>query len=113
MSHDESCIFCKIVSKKIPATVVAENGEVLIFKDLHPQAKVHVLAIPKKHSKNIIDTPSEQREAVFNFIKEWAGSEGLLEKGFRLVTNSGAGGGQTVFHFHVHLLSGQLTDKFG
>ena len=101
------CVFCKIAHHQIPATVVYEDDQVIAFDDLNPQAPVHTLVIPKKHYQDITDdVPAETLAAMTHAIKEVAAKKGL-EKGFRVISNKGADAGQTVMHFHLHVLGGK------
>jgi len=104
------CIFCKIAVGQIGANVVFEDDRVLAFRDLNPQAPVHVLIIPRKHIENV----SRMEEGDFPLLggllcaaQKVAAEEKLMEKGFRLVVNDGKDGGQTVGHVHMHLLGGR------
>lgn len=102
------CIFCKILEKKIPAAVVYEDPEVLAFRDIHPQAPTHVLVIPRRHVERISDLGPEEEGWIGKLIlraKEIAEKNGC--KDYRLVFNNGEGAGQSVFHIHLHLLSGR------
>lgn len=105
------CIFCKIGAKEIPAGFVYEDEQVAAFKDLEPQAPVHVLIIPKKHVESVAALRSEDKELAAHIlcdvVPQVAKEQGLEEKGFRLVANTGADGGQTVKHLHFHLLGGR------
>lgn len=105
------CIFCKIAAHEIPATVVYEDDLVMAFDDLNPQAPVHTLVIPKAHYDNIVDdVPAETLAAMVHAVKEVAAAKGL-SKGFRTIANTGAFAGQTVMHFHMHVLGGkELTE---
>lgn len=103
------CIFCKIVNGEIPSTKVYEDEKVLAFKDLDPKAPVHVLIIPKVHiisADNIDSSNSEYVAAVFEAAAKIS-RELKLEKGYRLVTNIGEDGGQSVGHLHFHMLGGR------
>jgi histidine triad (HIT) family protein len=104
------CIFCKIVSKEIPGQVVFETDQVLVFKDIHPVAPVHLLVIPKKHVTNICD-PELLRDnllvAIFEAIQHVVTNFGVQEKGFRVVVNRGTDAGEAVFHLHFHILAGR------
>ena len=105
-----SCVFCKIVEGQLPCQKVFESETVLAFKDLHPQHPIHYLFIPKKHYVNVADLPDDNGNIMadlFAAIKTVAEKEGFAEKGYRNVINTGTWGGQTVFHLHVHLLSGR------
>lgn len=103
----DDCIFCKIAAHEIPSTTVYEDDEVIAFDDLNPQAPVHTLVIPKKHYANICDgVPAKTLAAMVHAIDEVAQVKGL-DKGFRVITNTGADAGQTVLHFHMHVLGGR------
>lgn len=102
-------IFQKIIDREIPANIVYEDEKALAFRDIHPQAPVHILVIPKKPIPKIADMTAEDRELVghlFLVAREIAAKEGLSD--YRLVVNNGPGAGQSVFHLHVHLLGGRL-----
>ena len=105
------CIFCKIAGKEIPSTVVYEDEMVLAFKDLEPQAPVHVLVIPKKHVESVAALKAEDKELtahiLVDVIPQIARDLGVAESGFRVVANTGDEGGQTVKHLHFHLLGGR------
>lgn len=104
------CLFCKIVAKEIPATVVFENERVLAFDDIHPQAPTHVQIIPKKHIASALEVAAEDRSLIGELVRvgaELARERGFAEDGFRLVFNTNAAAGQTVFHIHLHLLGGR------
>ena len=106
----ESCIFCKIISKKIPSKIVYEDQHVTAFEDANPQAPVHILVVPNNHIPDIQSMTDGDRELVghlFLAAKKIAADKGLVEKGYRTVINNGAGAGQTVFHVHLHILSGR------
>lgn len=103
------CIFCKIISGEIPSTKVYEDDKILAFKDLNPQAPVHVLIIPKEHIAYVDDLNEDNCAIVgyiFSKIPEIAKSLGL-ENGYRIVNNCKEEGCQTVFHMHFHLLGGK------
>jgi len=105
------CIFCGIVNKEIPADVVYEDDEVLAFRDINPQAPVHVLMIPKKHIASLDEAggSDEERDLLGHLmvkIREIAAGLGL-ENGYRVVINNGEDGMQTVAHLHLHLLGGR------
>lgn len=101
------CIFCKIAAHEIPSTIVYEDELVIAFDDLSPQAPVHTLVIPKEHYENIVDgVPAETLAAMVHAIGEVAKVKGL-ERGFRVISNVGADAGQTVMHFHMHVLGGE------
>ena len=101
------CIFCKIAAHEIPSTVVYEDELVIAFDDLSPQAPVHTLVIPKEHYQDITDgVPAETLAAMVHAVGEVAKAKGL-GAGFRVISNKGADAGQTVMHFHIHVLGGE------
>lgn len=104
-----NCIFCKIAAKKIPSDIVFENETIIAFPDLNPQAPVHLLIIPKKHIRNIVDFSSNERGILADIGEavEKLSSDYQLDNGFRVVTNCGSDGGQSVDHLHFHLLGGR------
>ena len=106
----DSCIFCKIVSNEAKATVVYQDDQVTAFRDIHPVAPTHILIVPNEHIESV-RTLEVEKEAlmghIFTVARKLADEEGISTGGFRLITNSGANGGQTVFHLHVHLIGGQ------
>lgn len=104
-----SCLFCKIAAGEIPATVVFEDTEVIAFRDINPQAPTHLLVIPKKHIATIDDVDTKDEQLLGKMVltaKKLAKTEGLGE-GYRLVFNVNAGGGQVVYHIHLHVLGGR------
>lgn len=110
------CIFCKIVEGKIPSTKIFENANVIGFKDLRPQARVHQLFIHKRHSNDINELSKSdptQLSDLFEAMRLYSEEEGLTKDGFRIVTNLGPNAGQTVFHTHFHLLAGEPLGHFG
>lgn len=112
MKYDKDCIFCKIAAGEIPAAKLYEDDKMLVFKDIEPKAKVHLLAIPKNHFTSLAEMDEERSEMVkymLEKIPEIAAKCGL-ENGYRLVINQGADAGQTVFHLHMHILGGQTLD---
>ncbi len=113
----EDCIFCKIASGLIPSDKVYEDERIYAFRDIAPQAPVHVLVIPKAHYDNVKqcrDADAELMGRLFFVAANLAQSENIDESGFRLVTNCGPDGAQSVNHFHIHLLGGaQLSGKMG
>ena len=103
------CLFCKIVNGEIPSTKVYEDDYLYAFNDINPQAPVHVLIIPKKHIDSAADITNENADLVAKVFVAAAkiAKELNLENGFRIVTNSGEFGCQSVHHIHFHLLSGK------
>lgn len=109
------CIFCKIIKRELPTTEVFENNKVLAFNDMYPQAKTHILFVHKEHTCNVnemADHP-EQLADIFKAIKDYTSSNSLEKDGFRVVTNLGPNGRQSVFHTHFHVLGGELLGSFG
>lgn len=109
------CIFCKIAAGEIPARVVYEDDKVLAFHDLNPQAPVHVLLIPKAHvasADEVNQDNSDSLSALFEAVGKVSRILGVAEDGYRLITNVGRHGCQSVHHLHFHLLGGvQLSEK--
>ncbi len=104
------CVFCRIVKKKIPATILYENDHVVVFEDQSPQAPVHALIVPKIHLASILECHRKDDAiwiAVLDAIKLISHAGSFSEKGFRIVINTGDDGGQTVDHLHVHCLAGR------
>jgi len=107
MSDD---LFLKIISREIPADIVYETEDVLAFRDLNPQAPLHVLIIPKNHIRTINDIQAEDAELfgkLFLAARDIAAAQGVAEDGYRVTMNCNAAAGQTVFHVHLHLLGGR------
>ena len=103
-------IFSKILRREIPADIVFEDEHVLAFRDLHPQAPVHVLFIPKTPLATLNDAAPAQAELLGRLLlaaAAWARAQGFAEDGYRVVMNCNGDGGQTVFHIHLHLLAGR------
>ncbi len=104
----EDCIFCKIVNKKIPAEVLFEDEKVIVFKDIKPKAPVHYLVVPKKHIASINEVEEKDKELISELIfaaREAAEKKQVKEKGYKLLIHTGEGGGQEVFHLHIHLMA--------
>lgn len=105
----EDCIFCKIASRQIPTDPVYEDEEFLAFHDIHPQAPVHVLLIPKTHIPTLLDVVDvDLFGRALPAVQETARRLNLAEEGFRTVINCGDNGGQTVYHLHFHILGGRF-----
>jgi histidine triad (HIT) family protein len=105
-----TCIFCKIAAGEIPAKKVHEDEEVVAFRDLNPQAPTHVLIIPKRHVPSLADAVEGDGALLGRLLlaaRDIAVQEGIAGAGYRVVTNSGELGGQSVFHIHLHLLGGR------
>ena len=106
MSSD--CLFCRIVRREIPATIVREDEHTLAFRDVDPKAPTHVLVIPRAHVRSLSDSPDAiTLGRLLLAAAEIAKSEGIETSGYRTVINTGADAGQTVHHVHVHLLGGR------
>jgi histidine triad (HIT) family protein len=104
----DDCLFCRIVRKEIPAKLVAEDEHCVAFRDINPQAPVHVLVIPRAHVPSLNQaTDAAMIGRLSLMAAEIARSEGVAESGYRTVINTNAGAGQTVFHVHLHLLGGR------
>jgi histidine triad (HIT) family protein len=110
-----NCLFCKINEGTIPSTKVFENENVFAFVDIHPQAKKHFLFVHKNHTENINEMSLDSKAIgqIFVAISEFTNSNDLSKNGFRVVTNLGKDGGQTVFHTHYHVLGGETLGSFG
>jgi histidine triad (HIT) family protein len=103
-------LFGKIIRREIPADIVYEDDDVLAFRDINPQAPVHVLFIPKRAIATLNDATDRDAELIGKLVlaaTAWAKKQGFADDGYRLVMNCNTHGGQTVFHIHVHLLAGR------
>ncbi len=113
----EDCIFCKIVVGEIPAEIVYRSEEIIAFRDINPEAPVHVQIIPRKHIASIADISGDEYYLAGEMVKaanQLAKYEGIAESGYRLTMNCGKQGGQLVPHLHMHLLGGrQMSNKLG
>lgn len=109
-------IFEKIINREIPAYIVFEDGEIIAFRDISPQAPVHVLFVPKRRFDTLNDVPDSEALMLGKLMlaaQSYAKSIGIADDGYRLVMNCNRNGGQTVFHIHMHLLGGAaLTGGF-
>jgi histidine triad (HIT) family protein len=104
----DQCLFCRIVSREIPATLVAETEDCVAFRDINPQAPVHVLIIPREHVPSLNDTTDAAMVGRLALVAaDIAKKEGISEGGYRTVINTNSDAGQTVFHIHLHLLGGR------
>ena len=104
-----SCIFCKIASGEIPATKVAESEHAIAFRDLNPQAPTHLLVIPKRHVGSLDEAAAGDAALLgaLMLVAKKVASDAGLARGYRVVANCGAHGGQTVAHLHLHVLGGR------
>lgn len=103
------CLFCRIVAGEIPSEIVHDDERFLAFRDINPQAPIHVLIIPKEHIATINDLSADQQSLAGELTllaTRIANQLGCAEEGYRLVLNCNRGGGQTIFHIHMHLLAG-------
>ena len=104
------CLFCKIINREIPASVVYEDDRVLAFNDINPQAPTHVLIVPKQHIESLNDLKDSHDQIVGELVRRAtaiAKERGISAGGFRTVFNTNRDAGQTVFHIHLHLLGGR------
>lgn len=102
------CIFCRIAKREIPSNIVYESDECVAFRDVNPQAPVHILVVPRKHVASLSETSDAPLVGRLSLVAaELAKKEGIAESGYRTVINTNADAGQTVFHIHLHLLGGR------
>ncbi|MDP4301556.1 histidine triad nucleotide-binding protein [Leptothrix discophora] len=115
MSHDPNCLFCKIATGQIPSAKVHEDDELLVFKDIHPAAPVHLLVIPKVHVASLADADDSHAPLLGRMLAlapKLAREQGA-NNGFRVVINTGHDGGQEVHHLHLHVMGGPRPWKHG
>jgi histidine triad (HIT) family protein len=106
----EDCIFCKIINKEIPASIVYEDERMIAFDDINPQAPVHVLLIPKEHFPSLNEIPEDKKDVLSHLLlkaREIAREKEIGERGYRIVLNTARESGQDVLHIHFHLLGGR------
>ena len=106
----EECIFCKIINEEIPSNQVYSDGEFYAFRDVNPQAPVHIVLVARRHVERVVDFTDADAGLVGRMVlvaNRIAESEGIVKNGFRYVLNCNEHGGQTVFHVHLHLLGGR------
>ncbi|HJX09257.1 MAG TPA: histidine triad nucleotide-binding protein [Candidatus Binatia bacterium] len=104
------CLFCGVVEGKIKGNIVYQDDSVVAFKDINPKAPVHVLIIPRRHVAGVLDLKADDGAVIghiFEVAARLAREQGIAVSGFRVVVNSGADAGQSVFHLHYHLLGGR------
>ena len=104
------CIFCRISAGELPAKIIFEDNQCLVFEDIHPKAPLHLLVIPKRHIESLNDMRLEDEGLLGHLIfiaRELAHQNGADKTGFRAVLNTGSHAGQSVFHIHLHLLAGR------
>jgi histidine triad (HIT) family protein len=113
----EKCIFCRIIAGEVPSDIVYQDEDFLAFRDISPQAPIHMLIIPKTHISSSAELTEGQQGLIGRLIivaKNLAEKEGIAKGGYRLVINCGPDGGQAVPHLHLHLIGGKrLEDKLG
>lgn len=105
-----SCLFCKILAGEIPSSKLYEDSDLIVIRDINPQAPVHLLVIPKEHIATINDAGEQHEQLLGKMLlvaKKMAQAENMSEKGYRLVFNVNSGGGQDVYHIHLHVLGGR------
>ncbi len=110
----EDCLFCKIVNCEIPSEFLYEDDEFVVFRDINPHAPIHLLIVPRKHIRSINDLEDHESALVgkmFLVAKQMAKAEGVNESGYKLLFNVEKGGGQVIFHLHLHLIGGWETNK--
>ena len=110
MKMDPNCIFCKIISRESPASIIYQDDLVLAFNDIHPSAPIHILIVPIEHIPSYVKLTFDHSallSRMFLVAKQLAVKNQIEETGFRLIINSGPDGNQTVFHLHLHLLGGR------
>lgn len=113
---DAETLFERIIAREIPADVVYEDDTTFAFRDIRPQAKVHVLVVPRKRYRNVAELAEADPQLLADVLKtarKVAELEGIAEPGYRVVFNSNADAGQTVFHVHAHVLGGERLGLFG
>lgn len=104
----DDCLFCRIVRKEIPAKLVAEDEHCVAFRDINPQAPVHVIVIPREHVPSLDEARDAELLGRLSLMAaDIARKEGIAANGYRTVMNTNAAAGQTVFHVHLHLLGGR------
>jgi histidine triad (HIT) family protein len=104
------CLFCKIINREIPASLVYEDASVLAFNDINPQAPTHVLLVPKRHIASLNELTADDDPIVGELVRRAAAiaaERGISAKGYRVVLNTNRDAGQTVFHLHAHLVGGR------
>lgn len=105
-----NCLFCGIAAGTIPAAIIYQDDTVVAFRDIHPQAPTHILVIPRRHIATVNDLGEEETQLAGRLLltaRRIAADLGFADDGYRLVMNTNANGGQTVFHIHLHLLAGR------
>ena len=104
------CLFCKIINREIPATIVYQDERIVAFNDINPQAPTHVLVVPRRHIATLNELTGDDDQLAGEVVRRAAAiakERGIANAGYRTVFNTNAGAGQTVFHIHLHLLGGR------
>jgi len=107
---ESDCLFCKISQGKMDTEMLYENDTLVVFKDINPAAPIHLLIVPKKHIRSVNDLTDEDRPILAEMImvaREMADKQGVKKSGYRLFFNVERGGGQVIFHLHMHLIAGR------
>jgi histidine triad (HIT) family protein len=107
---EENCLFCRMITKEIPADFVYQDDRAIVIRDINPQAPTHLLVIPVEHLESLDEASKKDEPLLGHLLRvaaRVANDEGLAESGYRTVINTGAGAGQSVFHLHVHVLGGR------
>jgi histidine triad (HIT) family protein len=107
---EQDCIFCQVVAGKVVADVVFQDDRAVAFRDINPQAPVHLLVIPREHLESLDEAAGSDERALGHLLRvaaRVANEQGLSESGYRTVVNTGAGAGQSVFHLHLHVIGGR------
>ena len=115
MMTDPQCLFCKIIAGKLPSDQVYSDEHVVVFKDIYPKAPVHLLIVPREHIISLNEINEKHDELmgyIIRLLPQIAKKQGL-DNGFRTIINTGPGGGQIVFHLHIHLLGGHTLGSVG
>lgn len=106
----ENCLFCKIINKQLPADIIFEDDNYIVFKDINPKADLHLLMVPKEHIKSLANCEAKHANLLGNALLklDQIAKDHNYPNGFRTIINTGPAGGQVVHHIHVHLLAGKL-----
>jgi histidine triad (HIT) family protein len=105
-----NCLFCRIINREIPGSIVYEDDDLIAFNDINPQAPTHILVVPKQHVATLNDLGAEHDTLIGTLVRRAAAiadARGIAAAGYRTVFNTNRGAGQTVFHIHLHLLGGR------
>jgi histidine triad (HIT) family protein len=107
---EQNCLFCRMITKEIPADFAYQDDHAVVIRDINPQAPTHLLVIPVEHLDSLDEAARKDEQLLGHLLRvaaRVANDEGLVESGYRTVINTGAGAGQSVFHLHVHVLGGR------